>query len=63
MHGIPFVLNRYVGPFLTGGLMAAGASAEEPFSGAVLFGIACVCGFVSLPGKDRFIARMLDGKA
>ena len=59
MRAIPFLLNRLAGPFFTGGLMAAAASTGDPVSGVALAGLACVCGFVSLPGKDQLIARAL----
>lgn len=59
MSGIPVLLNRLAGPFFTGALMAAAASTDAPASAAVLFSLACACGFLSLPGKDRLIARAL----
>lgn len=59
MSRVPYVLNRYVGPFFMGVLMAAAASSGDAVSAAALFVLAVLAGFLSLPGKDRLIARLL----
>lgn len=59
MSRVPYILNRYVGPFFTGVLMAAMASTDDALSAAFLLGLAVLAGFLSLPGKDRLIARLL----
>ena len=63
MRGVPFFLNRYVGPFLTGGLVAAAASAGGPVPAAFLVVLAAGTGFLSLPGGARLIGRVLGGAA
>lgn len=60
MVGVPFLLNRVVGPFFTGFMMAAVAAAADPLSVVILFVFAAVFGFMSLPGTDRLIERLFD---
>lgn len=59
MLRVPYLLNRLVGPFCTGVFTAAVASTDEPALAAILLIAAAVFAFLSLPGKDRLIARLL----
>jgi hypothetical protein len=60
MLGIPFLLNRVIGPFFTGFMMAAVGAAADPLSVVILFAFAAVFGFMSLPGTDRLLERLFD---
>ena len=60
MVTVPYALNRYVGPFFMGLSMAGSAAATDPVSVGILMSMACICGFISLPGNDRLLARFFD---
>lgn len=60
MLRVPYLLNRLVGPFCTGVCAAAVASTDEPALAAILLLSATGIAFISLPGKDRLIARWLS---
>jgi hypothetical protein len=60
MLRVPYLLNRLVGPFVTGVLAAAVASADGPVSAAILLTVAAPFAFISLPGMDQTIERLLS---
>lgn len=60
MISIPYVVNRFVGPFGAGALMAAVPPAGNPATVLILLTLATAFGFVSLPGNDRLVRRILD---
>lgn len=59
MLSVPRFLNVYVGPFSTGALVAAVPTLDGALSVALVLLLAGLTGYMSLPGKDRLLARIL----
>lgn len=59
MSNIPPFLNRIVGPFVTGVLMAAVATSDDLVSIVTFLALAGASSFLSLPRNERLIARAL----
>lgn len=58
MITIPYVVNRYVAPFLWGMLMAAAAASSDTVSIMILLTLGGVAAFFSMPRNEALIERL-----
>lgn len=63
MLSLPYLLNRVIGPFFAGVMMAGVALTEDPLAVAILLTMTALCGFLSLPAGERLIRRVIDATA
>jgi hypothetical protein len=60
MQKVAYLLNRIIGPFFTGILVAAVASASDPVLIMPLLLLAGSFAYLSFPGSDRRLEQVLD---
>ena len=60
MQSIAYLLNRIIGPFFTGFLIAAVASASHPVVAMPLVLLAGLFAYISLPGNNHRLEQLLD---
>ena len=60
MQSIAYLLNRIIGPFFTGVLIAAVVSASHLVLAMPLLLLAGMFAYISVPGSDRRLEQLLD---